>query len=87
MTEDDPINEWFRDQDAGRSAEDVLTEYADSFATIRGAVAAMPPEAFLGEADTPGYFRWRDEAGELTSDFSGHLADHADDVRSWLAKG
>ena len=87
MNEDDPINAWFREQDAGRSADDLLADYAASFARIRGAVAAMPADAFIGEADTPGYFRWRDSAGELQSDFSGHLNDHADDVRSWLAKG
>jgi hypothetical protein len=85
MTEDDPINAWFRDQDAGRSAEDLLADYAASFGRIRDAVAALPADAFLGPSDTDGYFRWRDTAGELQSDFSGHLNDHADDVRAWLA--
>jgi hypothetical protein len=87
MTDDDPINDWFRDQDAGRTAEDLLADYARSFGRLRGAVAALPAEAFLGETDTAGYYRWRDTAGEVQSDFSGHLADHADDVRAWLAKG
>lgn len=87
MDEDDPINAWFRDQDAGRTAEDLLADYADSFGRLKSAVSAVPDEAFLGEADTPGYFRWRDAAGEITSDFSGHLADHADDVRTWLTSG
>ena len=87
MTEDDPINEWFRDQDAARSADDLLADYAASFGRIRSAVSAMPADAFLGETETPGYFRWRDSAGELQSDFSGHLNDHADDVRAWLARG
>lgn len=87
MTEDDPINAWFREQDAGRSPADLLADYATSFGRIRGAVAAMPADAFLRESETPGYFYWRDSAGELQSDFSGHLNDHADDVRAWLAKG
>ena len=87
MTEDDPINAWFRDQDAGRSADDLRADYAASFGRIRSAVAALPDDAYLGETETPGYFRWRDTAGELQSDFSGHLNDHADDVRAWLAKG
>ena len=57
-------------------------------AVYPGAVAALPPEAFVAEsAETPGYFRWRDTAGELESDFSGHLRDHVDDVRGWLATG
>jgi len=37
------------------------------------------------EPDTPGSYRWRDSAGELESDFSGHLSDHTDEVRAWLA--
>lgn len=87
MAEDDPINAWFRDQDAGRSAEDLLADYAASFGRLRAAVAALTADAFVGEGGTSGYFRWRDSAGELESDFSGHLNDHADDVRAWLAAG
>ena len=87
LTDDDPINAWFRDQDAGRSAGDLLDAYARSFGRLRDAVAALPADAFVGETETPGYFRWRDVTGDVQSDFSGHLADHADDVRAWLAKG
>jgi hypothetical protein len=85
MHDDDPINDWFLEQDAGRSVADLLSAYASSFDRLGAAVAAMPPDAFLAEsADSPGYFRWRDSQGELESDFSGHLGDHADDVRAWL---
>jgi hypothetical protein len=88
MSEDDPINAWFRDQDAGRSADELLADYAASFARLASAVEALPAEAFLTEsAESPGYFRWRDANGELESDFSGHLLDHAADVRAWLALG
>jgi len=51
------------------------------------AVAALPGDSFVSESETPGYFRWRDTAGEIESDFSGHLLDHVDDVRAWLARG
>ena len=87
VSEDDPINAWLRDQDAGRSAEELLAAYAASFGRLTEAVRALPPESFLAQSDTPGYFRWRDNTGEVESDFSGHLQDHADDVRAWLAKG
>ncbi|HEX2626534.1 MAG TPA: maleylpyruvate isomerase N-terminal domain-containing protein [Candidatus Limnocylindrales bacterium] len=87
MDDDDPINGWFRDQDAGRSAHELLDDYAASFGRLRSAVAALPADAFIGETDTPGYFTWRDTAGEVQSDFTGHLADHASDVRAWLSKG
>jgi len=84
MDEDDPVNAWFLEQDAGRTAQDLLAAYAASFGRLRAAVAALPADAFVGETDTPGYFRWRDSAGELNGDFSGHLLDHAQDVRTWL---
>ena len=87
VSNDDPVNAWLRDQDAGRSAEALLAAYAASFARLIDAVSALPTESFLAETDTPGYFRWRDNTGEVASDFSGHLQDHADDVRVWLAKG
>ena len=88
MNEDDPINAWFLDQDAGRSAADLLAAYGASFQRVSTAVAALPAESFISEsAETPGYFRWRDTVGEIESDFSGHLLDHADDVRAWLARG
>lgn len=85
VTEDDPINAWLRDQDEGRSAGELLDAYGASFAQLAAAVRALPDAAFLAESDTPGYFSWRDNSGEVTSDFSGHLEDHAGDVRSWLA--
>jgi len=86
ISDDDPINAWFLDQDAGRSSDELLSAYAASFDRLAAAVADLTPEHFLDESsDSPGYFRWRDAAGELESDFSGHLQDHVDDVRKWLA--
>lgn len=88
LTGDEPINSWMRDQDAGRSATDLLADYAASFGRVAGAVSALPAGAFVAEsAESPGYFRWRDATGEIESDFSGHLHDHAGDVRAWLAQG
>jgi hypothetical protein len=88
LTDDDPINAWFRDQDAGRSAAELLGVYAASFARLSGAVEALPADAFVKEdPESPGYFHWRDATGDVLSDFSGHLQDHAGDVRTWLAKG
>lgn len=84
ISDTEPINTWFLDQDAGRSAEDLLADYAASFGRVAAAVAALSPDAFVAETD-PGYFRWRDTAGEIESDFSGHLREHVDDVRQWLA--
>ena len=86
--DDDPINDWFRRRDDGRTAADLLQAYAASFARLTAAVAALAPAAFVHESPaSPGFYRWRDNAGELESDFSGHLNDHSDDVRAWLARG
>lgn len=87
IDDDEPINAWLRDQDEGRSASDLLAAYAASFDRVSGAVAALPDSSFVAEsAETPGYFRWRDNSGEVESDFSGHLLEHVDDVRAWLAR-
>lgn len=87
VVDDDPINAWLLDQDAGRSAQDLLAAYGASFARVAAAVHALPAESFVSESEaSPGYFRWRDTLGEIESDFSGHLNDHAGDVRAWLAK-
>ena len=87
MHEDDPINGWFRWQDAGRSADDLLAAYDASFDRMGALVASLPASANPIEMDTPGYFRWNDGHGELESDFSGHLADHLGDLEAWLAPG
>src|SRR5436190_13543951 len=34
VSDDDPINAWLRDQDAGRSAQELLGAYAASFARL-----------------------------------------------------
>src|SRR6185503_601405 len=86
MEDFDTINDWFRDQHTGHPAEELLRAYDATFATFAAAVDALPAEAFIAEADgKPGYFRWRDNDGELESDFSGHLVEHSGDVRTWLA--
>jgi hypothetical protein len=84
--DDDAINDWFREQDDGRSADDLLAEYDASFDRMAAAVAALPDGANPTESETPGYYRWNDANGELESDFFGHLRGHIDDVEAWLAR-
>ena len=85
LTDDDPINAWFRDQAAGRALDDLLAEYDASFERMAAAVAALPASANPVESETPGYYRWNDANGPLESDFFGHLAGHVTDVEAWLA--
>ena len=84
MAGDDPINDWFRERDRDRPVEDLLGEYDESFDRMAGALAALPDDAIMGEADTPGYYRWRDTEGEVQSDFFNHLDVHMADVVAWL---
>lgn len=87
LTDDDPINAWFRDQAASRSLPGLLAEYDASFERMAVAVAALPASANPVESETPGYYRWNDANGPLESDFFGHLAGHIADVEAWLAGG
>lgn len=87
MSEDDPINDWFRERDASRPVDDLLADYDGTFDRMTAAVTALPESANPTESDTPGYFRWHDAEGPLESDFFNHLEVHADDLRAWLAKG
>jgi len=84
MTEDDPINDWFRERDSDRPVDDLLGEYDASFDRMATAIETLPDDAILGEADTPGYYRWRDTEGEIQSDFFNHLDAHVADVEAWL---
>lgn len=86
MNEDDPINAWFRDRDAPRSAAELVAAYDGSFDRLAGALESLPTSTSFADGGTAGYFRWTDANGEIESDFFGHLGDHVADVDSWLAR-
>jgi hypothetical protein len=85
LDDDDPINDWFRRQDAGRSVDELLAVYDASFDRMAAAVAALPASANPVESDTPGYYRWNDATGPLESDFFGHMPGHIENIEAWLA--
>ena len=51
MTEDDPINDWFRERDQGRPVDELLDAYDGSFERMATAVEALPGEAIVGEME------------------------------------
>jgi len=82
LEDDDKINDWIRDRDAGRSAEDLLTEYDLSFDRLASALESMPEERLRD----PTAFDW--VGGPLVdAEFGGHLRDeHMPSVRAWLTQ-
>ena len=82
LQEDDDINAWIREHDAGRSTEEILADYAGSFDRLADAIEALPPEAARGP------FPGTDSGPILEADFLGHLHDeHLPTIQAWLAEG
>jgi uncharacterized protein (TIGR03083 family) len=78
LQEDDEINAWIRDQDAGRSPDQLVADYAESYDRLIEALQALPEEKqavvvpWIGEP-------------LVDVDFTGHLHDeHVPAVRAWL---
>jgi hypothetical protein len=79
---DDDINDWIREHDRDRSADDLVADYDGSFERLAAAIEALP-EAVLSD---PLAFAWTDGAPLLDSDPTSHLhEEHLPKVRVWLA--
>jgi hypothetical protein len=80
---DDPINAWIRENDAGRSAAELVAAYGASYDRLIAALEALP----LALLTDPDVLPW---VGEplVNVTFTGHLHDeHVPAVRAWLDKG
>lgn len=78
--DDDVINDWIRQQDSGRSADELVAAYDRSYDRLAAAIDAVP-EAMLTD---PEAFPWL-EGPLVDADFTGHLHDeHVPAVRAWL---
>jgi hypothetical protein len=75
----DKVNDWIRDQHAGRSPAELVAEYEVSYDRLIEALEGVPAE--LHTAVVP----WADEP-LVEVDFTGHLQEeHVAPVRAWLA--
>ena len=78
--DDDVINDWIREQDAGRSPEELVAAYDHSFDRLIAAIEAVPGE----QLTDPAAFPWL-EGPLVDADFTGHLhEEHVPSVRAWL---
>jgi hypothetical protein len=80
LDDDDVINDWIREHDAGRSPEELVAAYDRSFDRLAAAIDAVP-EDMLTDPDA---FPWL-EGPLVEADFTSHLHDeHVGPVRAWL---
>jgi hypothetical protein len=80
LDDDDAINDWIRDEHAGRTPEELVAAYDASYDRLIAALEALPDDLvtdpdvlpFLGSA-------------LVDADFTAHLHDeHVEPVRAWL---
>ena len=80
LEDDDRINDWIHDQDAGRSPAEMVEAYGASYDGLIAALASMS-DAMLTDPDL---LPWVGGA-VVNVDFTGHLHDeHVSSVRAWL---
>jgi hypothetical protein len=78
--DDDAINDWIREQHAGRSAEQNVADYDASYDRLAAAIESISES----QAHDPAAFPWIGEP-LVNVDFTGHLHDeHVPSVRAWL---
>ena len=74
------INDWIREQDAGRAPEDLVAEYDASYDRLIAAIEGIPDDL---ETD-PDAFPWIGGPA-VEADFTRHLHDeHVEPLRAWL---
>jgi hypothetical protein len=78
--DDDAVNGWIHETTRGLRLDGVIAGYDAMWDRLVRALEALPERAF----SDPTAFPWMDGAALGDSDFSGHLAEHADLVRGWL---
>ena len=78
--DDDVINDWIREQDAGRSPDELVAAYDRSYDRLAAAIDAVPRDKLTD----PTAFPWL-EGTLVDADFTSHLhEEHVPAVRAWL---
>ena len=80
LDDDDSINDWIREQDAGRSPDELVAAYDGSYDRLAAAIDSLSDE----QLTDPDAFEWLGEP-LVDADFTGHLhEEHVPTVRAWL---
>ena len=83
LEDDDDINDWIRERDRDRSAEDLVADYDESFERLASVIERMPEHI----ATDPGGIPWMEGDALVDGDFTSHLHDeHLPAVQAWLRK-
>jgi hypothetical protein len=83
LDDDDPINDWIREQAASRSTPEVLHAIDQSYPRLAAAIAALPDEA-ISSRDV---FPWLGGESLAETELFSHLHDeHEPSIRDWLAR-
>jgi hypothetical protein len=81
LDDDDLINNWIHERDAGRSADELLAAYDRSFDRVAAALDALP-ESKLTD---PQALAWTEGTALADVEFGSHLHDeHLSSIRAWL---
>lgn len=78
----DQINTWMHEHNKDRPLLDVLAEADRVYDDLIAAVAWLP----IDLATDPTSFAWLEGQALVDVDFSGHLGEHEEQVRAWLAR-
>jgi hypothetical protein len=79
---EDPINDWYQAQGAGRSVREVLDDADRSYGRLRDALTSIPDATLADAAAIP----WLEGAAAVDVDWLSHLhEEHDSSIRSWLA--
>lgn len=82
LEDDDAINAWIHDQQAGRSPAQLVGDYDASYDRVVAVIEAMPEDKLTD----PNAIPWL-EAALIDIDFTGHFhEEHLPSVRAWLAE-
>jgi hypothetical protein len=83
LDDDDPINDWIREEASSRSTADVLDANDQSYPRLAAAVAALPD----GMITSPDVFQWLGGESVAETDPFSHLhEEHEPSIRDWLAQ-
>ena len=82
LDDDDEINTWMQERQAGRSVDEVLAAVDASYDQLAAALGGLSGDVLTAPNGVP----WLEGESALETDWLGHLHDeHEASIRAWLA--